>query len=420
MNAQRNVKIGVLGMGIVGSELVSLLLKNKTRIAKETGMVVTIEKIFVRTMTKPRSIDIKHLPLTSNVNEVIDNTNIDIVCECMGGNGCDETNIYIQKALDNGKHVVMSSKKALAQNAEVLLRKAKMNNRHLKYDASVGGAIPIAKVIDQAFKGDNIMKIYGIFNATSNYIYSKMEINNQSFSSALKMAQNIGYAENDPSEDIDGIDSLNKLVILSMFSMNIIINPKRFETESFQNISTVDMKYAKDFGFSIKPIAYIENIGDRLEYKIGPCLIPNNHIVANTHNNFNSVIIEGENTGELGFYGQGAGAKPTASALFDDVINILKNPEPEWDKDFKVFYDEKLLNSNSSYYVRLSNHDVESKLMKIIEIFSDFDVKVENHIEQDNREIGLITTTISHKCLDEIFSKLKENDLELNSLLSIV
>ena len=424
MIAQKKVKIGVLGMGVVGTELVSLLLQNTSRIANDTGMQVSIEKIYVRTTTKTRTIDTTNLPLTTNIADIIDNPDIDVICECMGGSGCDETNIFIQRALDNGKHVIMSSKKALAKNAAILLKKAKENKKHLKYDASVGGAIPIAKVLNQVFKGDTIVKIFGIFNATSNYIYSKMETNHESFETALKSAQKIGYAENDPSEDIDGIDSLNKLVILSMFGMNLIINPNSLQSESFQNINSIDMKYANDLGFSIKPIALIKSVNNALEYKIGPCLVSNNHIVANTHNNFNSVIIEGQNIGELGFYGQGAGGKPTASAMYDDLIHVLETPIPDWDKEFVSLNENQVLNSQSKYYFRLTSNNKEIGFDDISSIFAYYGVQIENRIDTsvdgNYSDIPFFTSEISHKSLEKIQTKLCEMGIVTNSLLSMV
>jgi homoserine dehydrogenase len=424
MKNQKEVKIGVLGLGVVGAEFVSLMLKNEIRIANDTGMHISIEKIYVRTENKARNIDTTNLPLTNNISDIIDNPEIDIICECMGGNGCDDTNLFIQKALDNGKHVIMSSKKALARNAEILVNKAKQNNKHLKYDASVGGAIPVAKVIEQVFKGDRVVKIFGIFNATSNYIYSKMRIEKESFSCALVSAQNIGYAENDPSEDIDGIDSLNKLVILSVFGMNLIINPKLLEAESFQHINRFDMNCAKDLGFSIKPIALLKANGGCFEYKIGPCLVSENHIVANTHNNYNAVIIEGENTGELGFYGQGAGAKPTASAMFDDLINVLKNPHPDWEQQFITVNRNALQNYESEYYFRISNNTEKGGYAVIDKVLSEHGIQIKKQLNvvnnNGNIEMIVLTNEISNQQMKNIRENLKSLNFEMKTVLSVI
>lgn len=299
MKEKGKVKIGILGLGVVGSGLISLIRKNSLRIKHEKGISVEIEKVFVRSTCKKRDIDLTGLSLTANIHEVVENKDIDIVCECMGGNGYRETFDYLQTSMINKKHVILSSKKALAEFADKLLFTAYTNKVHLKYDATVGGGIPIAKVLENAFKGDKLSRISGIFNATSNFIYTKMAADNHSFEQALKIAQEKGYAENDPSDDVDGIDAANKLIILSLFGLNKIISRSALRPETFTGIEIRDMNYANELGYRIKPLATISGNNGSVNYYVGPCLVPSGHIIANTFNNNNTIVLEGEHCGKL-------------------------------------------------------------------------------------------------------------------------
>jgi homoserine dehydrogenase len=327
MKNVKEVKIGILGLGVVGSELVNQIRQNASKIELEYNVRLVIKSIYVKNITKSRTIDTTGLFLTEMANQIIYDPEISIICECMGGNGYKDTRNIVLACLNHGKHVIMSSKKALAHNAELFIHAANSNHLFLKYDATVGGGIPIAKVIGSAFKGDTITEITGIFNATSNFIYTQMSENGLSYPDALKIAQEKGYAENDPSEDVDGIDARNKLVILSLFAAKKYIHPDCIIPVSFTTISKSDIETAKKQGFTIKPIASIELTDDGYKATVGPRLVPSNSILACTPSNYNTIILKGKNCGELAFYGQGAGAAPTASAMFDDLVCICSSNE---------------------------------------------------------------------------------------------
>lgn len=420
----KTVKLGVLGLGIVGSEFVSLVNKNAKRIASETGYKLEIESVFVRDTMKTRDTSTTGLQLTTNAMDIVNNPAIDIICECMGGNGFETTRELVLQSLKNGKHVIMSSKKALARNAEELLHCAYSHQRYLKYDASVGGGIPIAKVLEKSFRGDSIVKIAGVFNATSNFIYSSMFADNQSYETALKNAQDKGYAENDPSDDVDGIDSLNKLIILTMFGMHKIVKHSGIKAESFKGINTLDMKYAGELGYTIKPLALIKTDNDLLEYKIGPCLVPSSHIIANTHNNFNAILVEGESCGELGFYGQGAGAKPTATAMFDDLVNILENASVKITNGYDVVCESKVKELESGYYWRFKAKNEVGVFTKISNIFTRKNVTIDKIIQKpigkDISEIVLITGSNESNKIVEVRKLLQKESIIVEAMLSCI
>jgi homoserine dehydrogenase len=423
MKNKKSQKLGIIGLGVVGSELVSQIQKNTARIEMETGISLEIEKIYVRTLSKTRSIDTTTLSLTTNIDEIIHNPSIDIICECMGGDGFEQTRDFITEALKNKKHVIMSSKKSLAKFAGILLESAFTTNTHLKYDACVGGGIPIAKVLDNALKSENVLKIMGIFNATSNYIYSKMYSENLSFEDALKRAQEKGYAENDPSDDIDGYDSLYKLSILAMFGMKKIIDPDLLTPDSFAKISVKDMKYADELGYRIKPIALLKRVNGSLEYRIGQCLVASDHIIANTLNNYNTILIEGENCGELDFYGQGAGAKPTATAMFDDLLNILSAPVPH-DVLLPKINADLIAKYESKLYWRFSLKNEIGVLSELTAILAEHKVNIEKFIQKESTksgmEIVLLSSDVAPSEVDEIIKQLNEVEIINNSVIPLV
>jgi homoserine dehydrogenase len=342
----------------------------------------------------------------------------------MGGSGFKLTRDYVLEAMTNGKHVIMSSKKALAKFAELLLITANSHNVHLKYDASVGGGIPIAKVLEHTFKGDKLLKIMGIFNATSNYIYSKMFKENLSFDAALKMAQDKGYAENDPTDDLDGYDSLYKLIILTIFGMNKVIDPSLLVPDSFAGINIKDMKYAEELGYCIKPIAIIKHENSTIEYKIGPCLIPSEHIIANTFNNYNTILIEGENNGDLAFYGQGAGAKPTASAMFDDLMNLLVSPKLKKKFPFSLIDRDIITKYQSKLYWRFTVKNEVGVLSSLTGILAENKINIEKLIQKDEQqdgiEIVLLTSMADTSIAESILYQLNESGIVNNAVIPFV
>lgn len=424
MKDSKLIKVGILGLGVVGSELVSLIRKNASRIEFETGVKIEISKVFVRNMSKTRNIDMTGLTLTTDSNEIINDPDISIICECMGGNGFEQSAHIVEECLKHQKHLIMSSKKTLAKYANTLLEAAQINKVALKYDATVGGGIPIAKVLEHSFKGDEVTNIYGVFNATSNFIYSKMYEQHQSYESALKEAQEKGYAENDPSDDVDGFDSLYKLVILAMFGIKKIINPDLINPESFKHIQVKDMEYARELGYRIKPVSALSVKNGNCACKVAPFLVPEKHVVAQTSDNFNAIIMEGKTCGELGFYGQGAGAGPTATALFDDLISIISS-ECNYDSiSYSKVEKENLADLPSCYYLRFSVKNEAGILSKISGIMAADCINIERIIQKteqvDKIEIVMLTSLINKSLLGKIKYQCDAKGLNVVAVYPII
>jgi homoserine dehydrogenase len=421
MKNNRLVKIGILGLGVVGSELVSLIRRNASRIELETGVKIEIGKVFVRSMNKPRTIDTTGLNLTTNINEIINDSSVSVICECMGGSGFEQTYEIVKTCLKQKKHVIMSSKKTLANYAEALLYYVSQNNVTLKYDATVGGGIPIAKVLENSFKGDKLTGIYGVFNATSNFIYSKMIQESQSFESALKEAQNKGYAENDPSDDVDGFDSLNKLVILTLFGTGKIVRPDWINPESFRQIDIKDMNYAAELGYTIKPVAAADLHNGHIACKVAPFLVPAANIISQTSNNFNAIVLEGENCGALAFYGQGAGAAPTASAMFDDLVGLFSKNSfvPEDNRYSRVTFDA-VKDLAAKYYIRLKVKNNSGVLSKLTAIFAERGINIERVIQKEEDgenliNVVMLTDTLKPEIYKELQFQLDNSDFSFSS-----
>lgn len=424
MKNSKLVKIGILGLGVVGSELVSLIRKNAQRITRETGVTIEIGKIFVQTMHKSRAIDTTGLTLTTNCDEIILDPSITLICECMGGNGFVQTAQMVEACLNQKKHVIMSSKKALAKFAGSILDVAYRNKSMLKYDATVGGGIPIAKVLEHSFKGDELTRIYGVFNATSNFIYSRMFDRKLSFDAALKEAQEKGYAENDPSDDVEGFDALYKLIILTMFGIKKIIPPDAIHPESFTHIDVKDMEYARELGYRIKPVAAMAVKNGNYSCKVAPFLVPEKHIVAQASNNFNAIMMEGRMCGELGFYGQGAGAAPTATAMFDDLVSLF-TPGPELDNySFAVVDKNSVSELTSGYYFRLTVKNETGVLSKITGLLAAKGVNIERIIQkvehEEGIEIVLLTSQLNRLLLDEVVSLYRLDGLVVSAVYPLV
>jgi homoserine dehydrogenase len=294
----------------------------------------------------------------------------------------------------------MSSKKALAHNAELFINAANANRVYLKYDATVGGGIPIGKVIGNAFRGDKITEIRGIFNATSNFIYSQMSDNGLNYTEALKIAQDKGYAENDPSDDVDGYDAANKLIILSLFAAKTYFKPSEIKPVSFTSITKTDMDQARQLGYTIKPMASLILNGTGYKLSVGPCLVASNSIYACTPSNYNTIVLKGKNCGELAFYGQGAGGVPTASAMFDDLINITRNKG----------YSEPI---QYECYKEKSNFDDPQKwVLKVIS--GREEENIENWLLHKGASIEKKQKTISYKGNETIYlvSRIKVSEIE--------
>lgn len=391
------ISIGLLGFGTVGSGVIQIIENHQQELKHQVGLSVTVDKILVKDAKKPRSVQIGEHLLTENPEEVISSPNIDVVVEVMGG--IEEARNYIIRALEHKKHVVTANKDLMAMYGAELLTVASRNGCDLFYEASVAGGIPIIRSLVEGLSSDRITKMMGIVNGTTNYILTKMSNEASSYEDVLKEAQDLGYAESDPTSDVEGLDAARKMAILSTlgFSMNIAL-----EDVSVQGISAVteeDLNYAEQLGYTMKLIGIAKRKCGNVEISVQPTLLPNAHPLASVNDVFNAVYVYGEAVGETMFYGPGAGSLPTATAVVSDLITVMKNMRlgvngrsalpPLHEKKLKT--DEEI---KSKYFLRLHVEDRAGAFAAITELFSDNNVSFEKLLQMPIKNQGLAEVVI--------------------------
>jgi len=359
------MKIGLLGLGTVGTGVYEILADKKRMIEECTNTKIEITKILVKNLKKDRSIQIKNSILTDNPLDILEDPEIDIVVEVMGG--IKESYKYIKVALENGKHVVTANKAVLSEYLYEFNSIARKNNRAILFEASVAGGIPVIKALTEMINLNKITEIRGILNGTTNFILSKMTEEGMEFCEALKLAQNLGYAEADPTDDIEGYDAARKIAILSSIAFDHKVNFDDIECSGITSISSLDIAFLKKIGIVVKLIGSASVLSKGFNAQVEPVLIDQNSIMANVENSNNIVSFNGNIVGELQFYGQGAGKEPTANAVVSDIIDIVN-------KKYKYINFEnkekkmKTIKATSNYYFRayLNNKEDEFNILKQI------------------------------------------------------
>ncbi|KNF07548.1 homoserine dehydrogenase Hom [Gottschalkia purinilytica] len=402
------IKIGLLGLGTVGSGVYEIIRDKKDKLKKATGKNIEISKILVRDKNKDRGLNIDQSILTENADEIINDPNIDIIVEVMGG--IDKAYSYISKSLKNGKHVVTANKAVISLHIDELHNLAKENNKGLLFEASVGGGIPVIKGLKEAIKINDVDNIKGILNGTTNFILSKMCDENLSFDEALDLAHKLGYAEADPTDDVEGYDAARKISILASLAFNTNASISDVMCRGITSISPLDIKNFKLMGLVAKLIGSATIDGNEFSASVEPILVDESAPFASVKDAFNIVSVEGCTVGELQFYGQGAGKDPTANAVVTDIIDIINESYKEYEyicNDSIKSGGTKLFKGN--YYMRVSPNNV-NEIPKIVNNLnkSGLEFKV---IESD-KDLVLITEQISSDQMEAIMNDL---DLPQNS-----
>lgn len=414
----KEVKIGILGLGTVGSGVFELLTKNANLIEERAGVRITVKKVLVKDLRKKRKIQIDPSLLTVNPEEILNDPEISIVCELIGG--INPAKEYIVKALKNGKEVVTANKAVLAECGEEIWNEAAKNDRYLGFEASVGGGIPVIKTLREALVGNNIKSIIGIVNGTSNYILTKMLEENADFKEVLKEAQRKGYAEPDPTLDINGLDAAHKISILASLAFGVYIPVSKVYVEGIENIELMDLKFAKDFGYTIKLLAFAIKDKNKVEVRVHPTLIPENHVLASVRLNYNAFYISGDFVGEILLYGLGAGKEPTASSVVSDIIDavgyhqykklFMKYPLTEDKKALKIKPMEEV---EFKYYFRFSAIDKPGVLSKISGILGKYGISIASVVQigRQKKKEAVPVVMLTHETKEKnVIKALEEID----------
>lgn len=386
----QKIRIGILGLGQVGSGLVEILQAKRSWFINQLGVDFEIRKIAVKNLSRKRSVKVPANLLTNNAKLIVKDPTIDVVVELIGGTR--EARVLVREALKNGKHVVTANKALLAEHGDEIFKLAYQKKRWICFEASVAGGIPVMKALREGLVANKIQSISSIINGTSNYILSSMTENGMSFDEALKQAQDKGYAEADPTLDIDGTDAAHKLTILARYAFNGGVSFDSIYREGITGIKSEDIQFARHFGYRIKLLAIAKRSAAGLEARVQPTLVPEKHILANVNGSFNAVQICGDEVGEVLFYGRGAGAHPTASAVFADLVDIAKGGiygPVQNSLSMRGLKDKIKVRSISSiesrYYLRFHVIDQPGVLASISNILGRFHISISDVIQQERR-----------------------------------
>lgn len=321
----KELNVALLGLGTVGSGVVKIIEENREQIKETMNKDINIRHILVRDKSRLRPINVSKYHLTEDIDEILKDDSIDIVVEVMGG--IEPTVDWLKSALSEKKHVITANKDLLAVHLNVLEELAQKNDVALKYEASVAGGIPIVNAINNGLNANNISKFMGILNGTSNFILSKMTQEETSFKDALDEAQRLGFAEADPTDDVEGIDAARKVVITSYLSFNQVINLADVDRHGISDVELSDIKVADELGYKIKLIGKGTYENSQVQASVAPTLINKAHQLASVEDEFNAIYVIGDAVGETMFYGKGAGSLATGSAVVSDLLNVTLNFE---------------------------------------------------------------------------------------------
>ncbi|MDD6352193.1 MAG: homoserine dehydrogenase [Lachnospiraceae bacterium] len=394
----KTVKIGMLGIGNIGRGTYMTLETNRHKIEEATDLDLQIVKILNRHPEKDRGIDIPKEKYVTDIRDILDDPEIQIVIELIGG--VEPATTFMAEALKAGKHVVTANKAAIAKNGRMLQELATEKQLMLRFEASVAGGIPILNAITSALICNEFSSVQGILNGTTNYILTRMTEDGASYEDVLKDAQAKGFAEADPTSDVEGIDAANKLSILISLLFGIGVAPEDIPTRGISDISSKDINFAREFGYTIKLLASAESHDGALTCNVEPSLVPLDHPLANVNNEFNAVYITGNAVDNLMFYGRGAGPYPTGSAVIGDVIGEARKIEKgaAYDLTPHLRYDADLDfrgEGQNPYYVRLRAEDRPGVLGQIASTLGTYEISIRTMTQQsDKEEDGVVSIII--------------------------
>ncbi len=385
------IKIGVLGLGTVGGGTVNVLTRNAVEITRRTGREIIITRASARSLDKQRLCTTHGIELTTNSLAIINDPDIDIIVELIGGAGAVKE--LVLAAINNGKHVVTANKLLIAQHGNEIFAKASEKGVIVAFEAAVAGGIPIIKALREGLSGNQIEWLAGIINGTSNFILTEMRDKGRDFNDVLTEAQALGYAEADPTFDIQGIDAAHKLTILAAIAFGIPLQFDKVYTEGIATITRMDIHYAEELGYRIKHLGMARKSAQGIELRVHPTLIPQHRLIANVNGVMNAVVVKGDAVGPTLYYGAGAGAEPTASAVVADIIDVVRaltsnpaNRVPHLAFQANALADIPVLSCQhfrTAYYLRLTAEDKPGVLADVTGILADHNISIEAIIQKE-------------------------------------
>lgn len=404
------VKIGILGLGTVGGGTATVLNRNAEEIARRAGRGIKLIAASVRDLKKERNAPLDGVHLTTNMNEIVDHAEIDIVLELIGGT--DEARTLVLRAIENGKHVVTANKALIALHGNEIFSAAQKRGVTVAFEAAVAGGIPIIKAIREGLAGNQIQWLAGIINGTGNFILTEMRDKGRDFTDVLSEAQALGYAEADPTFDVEGIDAAHKLTILASIAFGVPLQFDKVFTEGISKIERIDVEYANELGYRIKHLGIARRVEKGLEMRVHPTLIPHRRLIANVDGVMNAVLVWADAVGPTLHYGPGAGAEPTASAVVADLVDVVRAMttdsenrvphlafQPDAIKDIPILGIEEV---ETAFYLRMHVKDQTGVLADITRIFTEQNISIEAIVqkEQHDQQDCVPLLILTHKVLE--------------------
>src|ERR1700761_3517347 len=425
------IKVGLLGFGPVGSGTFTVLRRNQEEIKRRAGRGIEIARIAVRNPAKATAAlgaEAGTVEITDSFAAVVDDPSIDIVAEMIGGTGIARE--LVLRAIANGKHVVTANKALLAVHGTEIYEAAHAKGVMVAFEAAVAGGIPIIKALREGLSANRIEYIAGIINGTTNYILSEMRDRGLDFATALKGAQDLGYAEADPTFDIEGIDAAHKVTIMSAIAFGVPVQFDRAYVEGISKLDAIDIKYAEELGYRIKLLGIARRAASGIELRVHPTLIPSKRLIANVEGAMNAIVVQGDAVGSTLYYGKGAGAEPTASAVVADLVDVtrLHTADPNNRVPHLAFQPDRLSDTpilpideiTSSYYLRLRVADVTGVLANITRILADRDISIDALLQKESEDVSddgrsetdivLLTHETVEKNIDDAIAKIEALD----------
>ena len=416
-----SIYVGIIGLGTVGTGTARILLHNSDLIRERTGFAIVLKKIADLDIKRDRGLSLPDGVLTTDANAIINDPAIDIVVELIGG--IHPAKELMLRSINNKKHVVTANKALLATEGSDLFSLALQSGVEVGFEAAVAGGIPIIKVLREGLIANNMLAIYGIINGTSNYILTKMTDEKVEFSDALKEAQDLGYAEADPTFDIEGIDTAHKLTIISSLAYGIPLSYNDVHKEGITRITAQDIEFASELGYKIKLLAITKVSNGEIEMRVHPTMIPNEYLISKIDGVFNAIYVEGDAVGSTLYYGRGAGAMPTGSAVVADIVDIGRNiisggimrvpsistPPARGARQRRI---KRIDEIESMYYFRFSALDRPGVLSKISGILGNCDISIASMIQKGRRIGGSVPLVmLTHRARErDVLTAIREID----------
>ncbi len=417
-----DIRIGLLGCGTVGAGVIDLMRKRSNKISDMTGMRPSITRVLVRDLTKERGIDLDGAMLTTNPDDILSDPDIRIVIETIGG--IEPARSYILTALKAGKHVITANKDLIALHGSEIIETADAAGVDILYEAAVGGAIPLIRPLKESLTANDITDLLGIINGTTNYILTQMTETGADFSEALKEAQDLGYAEADPTSDVDGLDAARKLTILATIGFHAKVNLSEVEVSGIRSVTAADVKYASEIGCVIKLLASGTDRNGILSLRVSPTLVPKQHPLAGVSGSYNALFVRGDASGDLMFFGRGAGSLPTASSVVGDVIEALRNMRLNVSgRVSQMVMPHKTVDPDGGsalrHYLRMSVVDQPGVFAKIAGLCGDEGLSMETVLQKRASKGTAEVVIVTHEVKPEVIRRVVEAFRQMPSIKSI-